>query len=78
MEQCFKKTDAYIAGVCKCYQSAKSTKVHISEPHHHVGAMSNSDSMSNNWSMATRWIPPTLVNDTGDYHDQVLGESRYL
>jgi hypothetical protein len=40
------KTNAYIAGVCKCYQLVKPPKIRISEPHRQVGAVSNSESMS--------------------------------
>jgi hypothetical protein len=40
------KTNAYIAGVCKRYQLVKPPKIHISEPHRQVRAMSNSESVS--------------------------------
>jgi hypothetical protein len=72
------KTDAYIAGVCKRYQLVKPPKICISELHRQVGAVSNSKSVPTTQSFATRWIPPPLENDTGDYHDQVLGDAGYL
>jgi hypothetical protein len=72
------KTNAYITGVCKRYQLVKPSKIHISKPHQRVGAVSNSKSASMTQSIATRWILPPLAYDTGDYHDQVLGDAGYL
>jgi hypothetical protein len=40
------KTDAYIAGVCECYQLVKPPKIRISKPHWQVGAVRNSKSVS--------------------------------
>ncbi len=53
-------------------------KIHISKPHWQVGAVSDSESVSTTQSIATHWILPPLANDTGDYHDQVLGHAGYL
>ncbi len=72
------KTNAYIAGVCERYQLVKPPKICISKLHRQVGAMSNFESVPTTRSFATPWIPPPLANDTGDYHDQVLGDAGYL
>ncbi len=64
VQNVLQKTDTYIAGVCKRYQSAKSTRVPISELHRQVGAVTQSYSVSTNQSRATRRIPPPLANDT--------------
>ncbi len=72
------KTNAYITGVCNCYQLVKPPKILISKPHWQVGAVSSSESVSTTRAFATRWIPPPLANDTGDYHNQVLGDASYL
>jgi hypothetical protein len=53
-----KKTNAFIAGLCNCYQSEESPKVAISEPHRQVEAMSNSDSVTTGKSIAGQWVPP--------------------
>jgi hypothetical protein len=78
VQNVLQKTDTYIAGVCKHYQSAKSSRVCISEPHQHVGAVINSDSVSTNRYTATGFIPPPLANDNREYQDQVLGDVKYL
>ncbi len=72
------KTDAYIAGVFKHYQLVKPPKIRTSKPHWQVGAVSNSKSVSTTQSIASRWIPPPLANDTGDYCNQVFGDAGYL
>jgi hypothetical protein len=74
-----KKTDAFIAGVCNCFLSAKPPNVSNSELHWPVEAVSNSDSMTTGRSIAGRWVPPSSENDTpDDYHNQVLGGAGYL
>jgi hypothetical protein len=72
------KTDAYITGVCKHYQLVQPPKILISKPHRRAGAVSNSKSVSTTQSFANRWIPPPSANDTGDYHNQVLGDAGHL
>jgi hypothetical protein len=73
------KTDAFIAGMCDCIQSAKSSNVSNSRAHRQVEAVSNSDSVTTGKSIAGRCVPPPSANNTSDnYHDQVLGDAGYL
>ncbi len=73
------KTNAYIAGLCKRIQLAKSPTVSNSGAHRQVEAVGDSDSMTTIKSIAGRWVPPPSANNTSDnYHDQVLGHAGYL
>jgi hypothetical protein len=49
-----KKTNAFVAGVCDNFQSAKPNNVSNSETHWPVEAMSNSNSVTTGRSIAAR------------------------
>ncbi len=72
-----KKTDAFIAGVCDNFQSAKPNNVGSSEMHRPVEAMSNSNSMTTGRSIAAQWVPPPSANDI---HLMIIttGDAEYL
>ncbi len=73
------KTNAYIAGLCKRIQSARSSTVSNSRAHRQVEAVSDSDSMTTISTIDGRCVPPPSANNTSnDYHDQVLGGAGYL
>ncbi len=83
VQQILQKTDAYIAGVCKQLQSDPVSKGKLSSMNR-CFPVSNSDTVTTstsltNHSFEQRWLPPPLAHDTtNEYHDQVLGEARYL
>ena len=73
------KTAAFIPGLCNRIQSAKSSNISNSEAHRQVEAVSDSDNVNTGKSIAGQWIPsPSANNTSDDYHDQVLGDARYL
>ncbi len=79
MHGILQKTNVFIAVVCDRIQLANSNKVSNSGRHRHTEAVSNTDSMNTGRSITGGWVPPSLVNDTSDdYHNQVLGDARYL
>jgi hypothetical protein len=74
-----KKTDTYVAGVRKKFQSAKPNNVSNSEPHQPVDGVSNFTSVTTGRSIGTRWVPPPSTKDTSDdYHNHILGGAGYL
>jgi hypothetical protein len=83
VQQVLQKTDAYITGVCKQLQSDSVSKVKLLSVNHRF-PVSNSDTVTTstlltNHSFKQCWVPPPSAhNTTNEYHNQVLGEARYL
>jgi hypothetical protein len=93
MLQILQKTDAYIAGVCKCLKSAPGPTAYPSSANFPAGvcfntnphpSVSDTDTVttstsSTNHPIRQRWVPPPSAHDTtSDYHDQIFGEHGYL